>query len=306
MREWYPPPGSDGHLLLKINIAFIAVSTVIVAARLIIRGFVIRSLGIDDLVSTIGLRLTSSAVFNGSGTRLDEVPPDKLIKFFNMLPIERLLYFWAIGFVRLSVVAFYPRLKCNDRWFTWSIYIIVFIIVASTIIPFFWFLVNCKHIPDMWDYSAPNRECRSIWPQLWMLSGICAVGIALDLCLLAVPIVVIWKSMKFSNKLPQVLLVFSVGIFAMITSVVRLVIMCTTDYTTNVTYKMITIGLWTSLEGHVGLWTACFPALQPLLRDIGHFWFSLLGKGGSLRKGTGTSKNLIENSEANSRNVSVV
>lgn len=87
---------------------------------------------------------------------------------------------------------------------------------------------------DMWDYSAPNRECRSIWPQLWMLSGICAVGIALDLCLLAVPIVVIWKSMKFSNKLPQVLLVFSVGIFAMITSVVRLVIMCTTDYTTNV------------------------------------------------------------------------
>jgi hypothetical protein len=55
MLEWYPPPGSDGHLLLKINIAFIAVSTVIVATRLIIRAFVIRSLGIDDLVSTIGL-----------------------------------------------------------------------------------------------------------------------------------------------------------------------------------------------------------------------------------------------------------
>ncbi|CAG9954766.1 unnamed protein product [Clonostachys rosea f. rosea IK726] len=84
MLEWYPPPGSDGHLLLKINIAFIAVSTVIVATRLIIRAFVIRSLGIDDLVSTIGLPLTDSAVFNGSGTRMDEVPPDKLIKFFNV------------------------------------------------------------------------------------------------------------------------------------------------------------------------------------------------------------------------------
>lgn len=55
MTEWYPPPGSDGLLLLKINTAFIAVSTVIVATRLIIRAFVIRNLGIDDLVSTIGL-----------------------------------------------------------------------------------------------------------------------------------------------------------------------------------------------------------------------------------------------------------
>ncbi|CAH0056299.1 unnamed protein product [Clonostachys solani] len=306
MTEWYPPPGSDGILLLKINTAFIAVSTVIVATRLIIRAFVIRNLGIDDLVSTIGLSLTALAVFNGSGTRMEEVPPDKRIKFFNMLPIERLLYFWAIGFVRLSVVAFYPRLKCNDRWFAWSIYIIVFVIAASTIIPFFFFLVDCKHIPDLWDYAAPHRECRDIWPQLWMLWATCAVGIALDMCLLAVPIVVIWKSMKFSNKLPQVLLVFSVGIFAMITSVVRLVIMSTTNYEIDTTYKMITIGLWTSLEGHVGLWSACFPALQPLLRDIGHFWFSLLGKGGSLRKSTEARKNLAESSEANSRNISAI
>ena len=45
-------------------------------------------------------------------------------------------------------------------------------------------------------------------------------------------------------------------------------VIVTTDFAVNTTYVFIRTSVWTDLEGHVGLWVACFPTLQPLLRII--------------------------------------
>lgn len=62
------------------------------------------------------------------------------------------------------------------------------------------------------------------------MTGHAVVGIMADLVLMALPIWVIYTKMMFSRKKFQVILVFSVGVFVVVTGIVRLYYMKTLDF----------------------------------------------------------------------------
>lgn len=84
---------------------------------------------------------------------------------------------------------------------------------------------------DTWKPPGiPGLNCVSTDANEAMMTAHAIIGIITDLVLMALPIWVIYSKMIFSRKKFQVLLVFSVGVFVVVTGIVRLYCMKTLDF----------------------------------------------------------------------------
>ncbi|KAH7134480.1 hypothetical protein B0J13DRAFT_560515 [Dactylonectria estremocensis] len=277
----YPPgtkfwetPDWAGGTQAKLNIALITISSCFLGIRLYVRGFMTKSLGLDDLVASLAFCvITTQSGFNihlkdvGAGAHMELIPQLLLLKFFEGLQNLNLLYFWGVGLDRLAVLAFLPRLH-KDKIYLLLVYFVSGMVLVSTIICFFIRLFHCNPVKDGWLPPLPTLNCLPQSSMDMMMNGHGILGIIFDIMLMALPMWVIYKKMLWSRKTFQVIAVFSVGIFVVITGIIRLYYIRTMDWGTDSTFKMATIGVWTDLESHVGFWCGCFPSFQPIIRTV--------------------------------------
>ncbi|KAH7149695.1 hypothetical protein B0J13DRAFT_312862 [Dactylonectria estremocensis] len=267
---------SYSGMLRSLNIALMVITSIILVGRIKVRAFMTKALGIDDLLAVVAYLLCMALsameivlVAYGSGAPMDDLSDEQVVKFFSTLPINQLLFFLACGMVRLSILAFLPRLS-KDRLFTYYVWATGVVIVIITLASFFFFLTECKPIGDLFDASKSDRKCISKDVEAHMMWAHSIVSIVADIALFGLPIWVIHRKMTFGSKAVKVILVFCVGLFAIIMGCVRFGFIITTDFSTNTTYKMARVSPWTVLEVHLGLWCGCFPALQPFLRLVSY------------------------------------
>jgi hypothetical protein len=76
----------------------------------------------------------------------------------------------------------------------------------------------------------PDRNCVSHEREAHLMWAHAIVGIFIDAALFGLPIWVIRNKMTFGSKAVKVILVFCVGLFAIIMGILRLGFMVTTDF----------------------------------------------------------------------------
>ncbi|KAL5585893.1 hypothetical protein FOVSG1_013585 [Fusarium oxysporum f. sp. vasinfectum] len=235
-----------------------------------------KALGSDDLLAIIGFGLAIALstleivqVGNGSGSAMNTLSHAQIKAFFALLPVGQMVFFLASGFIRLSILAFLPRLG-RDRSFMRCVWAIGAVIVAITLAAFIFLLAECKPVSDLFEGMKPDRKCVSPEMESHLMWSHAIVGVFIDAALFGLPIWIIRKRMTFGSEAVKVILVFCVGLFAIIMGILRLGFMITTDFGVDTTYKMARVATWVVLEIHVGLWCGSFPALQPLLRLVSY------------------------------------
>ncbi|KAI1443473.1 hypothetical protein F5Y02DRAFT_428624 [Annulohypoxylon stygium] len=259
-------PDYHGSREIGLNAWLIAFSTLFYGLRLYVRMAMTKSPGLDDWIAGMAYNLLLfqsmtdiHAVSFGSGTHQDYIPLDLLNEFFKTLIIQTLIYFWAVALRDLGSITI----------ISWTVAVTI---IAQTLGAFIYKLTEC-HLPeDILRYEnpadPPHGECVGVAEQNKMMVGHGITGIVVDAILLFLPIWVICTKMMWTKKTLQIVLVLSVGIFAVATGIIRVVLIKTKTFVPDVTYEMPSLGIWTNLEGHVGLWCGCFPALQPILRKV--------------------------------------
>ncbi|KAG4429185.1 hypothetical protein IFR05_015339 [Cadophora sp. M221] len=268
-------PDYKGGVHKALNATLIPITTLIFGTRIYVRVFMTKNAGLDDALAFVAyLFLVGISTFDiigveyGSGAHIYLIPQQTLLKFFKVLVTQNLWYFWCTCFVRLAVAAFLPRLS-KEKLYLYLVYGIASFTIVQTIVCFLYKLLECKPVSDLWlPPHTPGTKCVSDAANEAMMTANAVFGIFTDCFLLGLPIWIISRKMIVSRKMMQVILIFCVGIFVVVAGVVRLYYMKTLSFASDPTFNMSTVGVWTDLEAHLGLWCGCFPALQPILRII--------------------------------------
>lgn len=126
------------------------------------------------------------------------------------------------------------------------------------------YVFNCKPVQAFWDYSLP-RDCLSneaVW------TGVGVSTLVLDIVILVLPSLMIWRLQISRAQKIAVGLVFMVGIFIIIVSCLRIASLLQAQYSQDISWSLVPVGIWSTVECNIAVVCACLPVLRPLLRLI--------------------------------------
>ena len=228
-------------------------------------------LGLDDwfivITLTVGISATTinsvGLVPNGLGQDVWAVPFDKLTAFIRWFYIMEILYFAQVALLKTSILFFYLRIFGHSSIkipilgtlaFN-ALYGIVFIFIA---------IFQCQPISYYWTNWDGEHEgtCMNVNAIAWANAGI---SIGVDFWMLALPLSQIRSLNLHWKKKVGVAMMFLVGAFVTIVSILRLQSLVDFAKSHNATWEQYDVANWSTIEINVGIICACMPALRLVL-----------------------------------------
>ncbi|KAL2855661.1 hypothetical protein BJX68DRAFT_217541 [Aspergillus pseudodeflectus] len=267
-----------GPKILAVLWGLTGVTTVIVAARMYIRGRMLRNVGVDDwlivfslLMGLVYCAITTANISIGYGKHayvLDTKTVEKA-SFLNSLSF----LFGIISFAvpKLAVAAMLNRILNPSFWQKMWVWIISATGAAISAVCIVMLFTMCDPPRALWETSlviAGKATCRDVWILIDYAIFTGASSAFVDLYLAIYPATVLMKLHMSLRKRIALCAALGLGAIASAMAVVKCTQLKGLADKSDYTYGTADLVLWTNVESNVVIIASCIPTLQPVLELI--------------------------------------
>ncbi|KAL4876784.1 hypothetical protein BJY04DRAFT_222792 [Aspergillus karnatakaensis] len=307
-------PRSRQSTQIAVGSAFIAVTTIIVALRLVGRSPFTDSFGIDDIIGLIiyvtamaDTALMIKGATMGWGTDMWALSREEIVAQMKIFYIGIIFFYFSVSVAKLAILFFYLRIF-TTRLFKRVTYVVIGLCTGYTAAVVFQSAFDCA--PASYYWTRFDEESHGTCLSYDAFRAMPAINIALDVVVMVLPLPLLLKLNLPLAKKVRVISMFSVGILIIIAGILRLSHLYHSITTYNITYNGGEISYFGVIEADVSVICTCMPAIASLLKRVLPRWFAssaettnrtfqtgVSQKRGTFRSSTTTAKPVSTNTD---------
>ncbi|KAK7747878.1 hypothetical protein SLS53_001129 [Cytospora paraplurivora] len=192
--------------------------------------------------------------------------------------IDESLYLALLGLTKVSILFFYLRIFPNPRFRTLCWMVMCWVLLATTtfiILQIF----QCRPLSAIWEswkgnYPVPYH-CFHVNALVYAAAGF---SIAQEIVILALPLPLLLKLNANWRRKVGILIMFSLGIFVLATSCIRLRFMVQFARSTNPSWDYEETLIWSAAEVAMSIMVSSLPAIRALMVRV---WPKMFSTGGN-------------------------
>ncbi|MCJ1282374.1 hypothetical protein MMC26_001697 [Xylographa opegraphella] len=260
---------TQGPKLDIIAIMCFSLAVIAVCLRFLSRAVIKASFWWDDFVILLALvlalgplALTLYLVSHNFGQHAEVAGAPSVLTFYKCLYAFEILYPLPIAATKFSILFYYSRIFQVPS-FQIPLYLVAGLIGCWVLYVEGAAMFSYVPVNAMWDPSVTGR-CINIHS---FFIGIAVPNIVTDIALLTMPLPYIWWLQVAWPKKIAVILVFTLGGFVAVVSIIRLTVLLNLT-NQDVTWTYVPTCIWTNIEVHIGIVSASVPAFWPLPRAV--------------------------------------
>ncbi|MCJ1262840.1 hypothetical protein MMC22_002710 [Lobaria immixta] len=279
-----PPPGVIPNFVNPDNVFVgyvvtvvlcVSTSTLVFWMRMYTKIYILQQTGWEDYTALLGWLMymgycvpCTFVIYNGRGAHQWNVQLRTLIGALYYINIGSIMYGINITIIKISILLQYLKVFMPVRKTTVMIlgsYMVIGITILFYFITTFFEIFACTPREKYWNRLIPYGHCFNINV---ITINTAIVNCISDFVILLLPQGVIWKLQMPLKRKFGISAIFLTGFFACVTSIIRLYYAVRALESSDITYNIAMMGLWTHAEVAVGIICSCLPVLPIFFQTI--------------------------------------